>query len=309
VIGRAPIGPALAGAALGLALVAAVSPAPAEPAARLDPAPVPEPAIDATVHARIGSIAAPFYTPGIPEVRSEFQAYALVAEVGYAVRRGWRVGARLPIATSSIEQPAGSYTAAYTVGNVELHGQRALASPPWLSRLDVRVAVGAPLARYGGATLVRARVLAASDALEGWRDRELWTPGVLPVTASAIAGITRPRWSAETRLEIPALLRLPGAPEEMSTSPLGVVPNAAARVAWRPRGWIEIGVAGHVVALVPAPSTSPRDVGRSGRVQLGLTPMVAVRTGSVALELDAVIAAGGPLAGSIGVGAHIGWRR
>src|SRR5688572_7326494 len=72
----------------------------------------------ASVDARIGSVRAPFYTDAQPVVRSNLQAYSLVFEGWARVRPHWTAGARLPIATSSVEEPAGSYTADYTLGNL-----------------------------------------------------------------------------------------------------------------------------------------------------------------------------------------------
>jgi hypothetical protein len=75
-----------------------------------------EPRSRLQLDARIGSVRAPFFVEGVPEVASEYRAYALVAAADLALK-DWRGGIRLPSATSSIEQPAGSYVADHTLGN------------------------------------------------------------------------------------------------------------------------------------------------------------------------------------------------
>ena len=137
-----------------------------------------QPQPGAALHARIGTVTAPFYTEGLPYVRSEFQAYAIVGEA-YCDLGPWRVGGRLPVTTSTIEQPAGSYTADYTIGNPELYSEHlvAVSGPPRDSGdghaagdLRLHLGIGLPLAGHGpGHSLVRNRVVAASDAVEGWR--------------------------------------------------------------------------------------------------------------------------------------------
>jgi hypothetical protein len=87
------------------------------------------PFLSADLHARAGSVAAPFATRSIPEVRSEFQAYSIVGCARWMLPP-WQLGVRLPVATSSVEQPAGSYVADYTFGNPEVFVERGVGTSP-----------------------------------------------------------------------------------------------------------------------------------------------------------------------------------
>jgi hypothetical protein len=263
---------------------------------------------------RIGSVAAPFYSAALPEVRSPYQAYALVLGGWHRLKSGGAVGARMPIATSTIEQPAGSFTADYTIGNPELF--LTLPGPPFAERQGgataLRLAVGLPLAGHGDRTsLVRNRVVAASDALEGWRDPGLYRPGRLPLVIGAEGSVQPGAWRLSARLALPFLIRVSGAslPAGSGTRRLGFLPMAELAVTWRPRPWLGMGLAGHLVVAALDPVRPPRDVGRSGNVQGGLAPFVELTGQRLGVRVDLLAAAGGPLRGTFGLGLHLRWRR
>lgn len=264
----------------------------------------------ASAHARIGSITAPFYTSAHPIVRSELQAYSLIFDGWYRVRPAWSVGVRLPIATSSVEEPAGSYTADYTFGN-------ALAFVEHDRRLQhsmvgrVRASLGFPLAGSGDApSLVRNRVLASSDALEGWRSTELYQPGTLPIVVEASLEHLRPAWRARARAKLATLVRVTDAdlPDNAGPAPVGIVPSTEVDIGWRARRWLCVGLGVHAVVVAIPPVEPMRDIGRSGRVQLGVVPQVEIVRGRAAFTVDLLVTLAGPL-DSVGLGASIAWRQ
>ena len=172
-------------ACLSIATALAAVPAPA----RAEPA-----AVQASVELRIGAAKAPFYTDALPETTSEFtQARSMILAASLRIAPALFVGARLPAAPSTVRQPAGSYADEKAVGNPELNAEW-LAPPRALGghlvHLTLRGAIGLPLAEHGSPmSLVQNRVVALSNALDGWRNPELYQPGVLPLTLSGRASL------------------------------------------------------------------------------------------------------------------------
>jgi hypothetical protein len=267
--------------------------------------------LGASVHARIGSIRAPFYTTAHPVVRSELQAYSLIFEGWARVRPLWSVGARVAIATSSVEEPAGSYTADYTLGNPLLYVEHDRRLPhSMIGR--ARASLGVPLAGSGDApSLVRNRVLATSDALEGWRSTELYQPGTVPLVLEAAVEHVRPAWRAHARAKLATLVRVTdaGLPAESDPKRIGVVPSTELDLGWRVRPWLCVGLGVHAVVVAIPPVEPIRDVGRSGRGQIGVVPQLEMVRGRAAFKVDLVVALAGPLDGSVGLGASIAWRQ
>jgi hypothetical protein len=264
--------------------------------------------LGASVHARIGSITAPFYTTAQPIVRSELQATSLVLAGWYRVAPAWTLGAHLPIASSSIQEPAGSYVADDTLGNVLVTGvyERRI-RPSTIARASV--ALGAPLAGSGDApSLVRNRVVAASDALDGWRSTELYQPGVVPFVLAGTLDEVRASWSARAAVELATLVRTSDADLD-DPSRVGLVPSIELEAAWRPRRWLTVGLGAHAVILAIPPIEPVRDAGRSGRVHLGIVPRVELARGRASFALDLLVALAGPLDGSIGLGASVAWHQ
>jgi hypothetical protein len=265
----------------------------------------------AGLHARIGSVRAPFYSAAHPLVRSDLQAYALVLD-GWARLRGqWSLGARFPIATSSVEEPAGSYAADYTLGNPLLYAEHDRAMRPD-AVLRLRAGLGLPLAGAGDSpSLVRNRVLAASDALDGWRATELYQPGTVPIIVAATIDRVRPAWRARAGVKLATFVRITDAslPPGSDRHALAIIPSSEVSLAWHPRSWLSAGLGLHAT-LLALPTTTPiRDVGRSGRLHAGTTPSLSVTRGRATFTLDFLLALAGPLDGTAGLGAHIAWRQ
>jgi hypothetical protein len=265
---------------------------------------------EASLRGRIGSITAPFYTTAHPVVRSELQAYSMILDGWARIRPPWSAGVRIAIATSSVEEPAGSYTADYSLGNPLAYVEYTTHLRPALIA-HAHVGLGVPLAGSGSApSLVRNRVLAASDALEGWRSTELYQPGTLPLVLEATLEHLRPAWHARARAKLAAFVHVTdsGLPAEADTRPLGVVPSTEAELAWRARPWLSVGIGAHLAVVAARPFEPIRDVGRSGPVALGVVPHLELTRGRLAFQLDLLVAVAGPLDGSIGLGAGIAWR-
>lgn len=284
---------------IATALAALPAPARAEPAA-----------VHASVELRIGAAKAPFYTDALPETTSEFtQARSMILAASIRLAPALFVGGRLPAAPSTVRQPAGSYADEKAFGNPELNADwwgppRALGEH--LVHLVVRAAIGLPLAEHGSPmSLVQNRVVALSNALDGWRNPELYQPGVLPVTLSGRAFVDPRPWGAELAGKLPILVRVGDAslPDEADTHPVGLEPHLEARALFAPVDWFTAELGGHLaVLLVPAVAPAERS-DRAGRLQPGIEPGLRFWPGSgVSLSTRFSAAVGGPLAGTFAIG-------
>jgi hypothetical protein len=287
------------GALVAAAIASSASPARAEPV------------VKASVELRIGAAAAPFYTEALPETSSEFtQARSMILAGSYRLAYDLWVGGRLPAAPSTVRQPAGSYSDEKAFGNPEVNADWI---PPSLylggSRVvhfTVRGAVGLPLAQHGTpSSLLQNRVVALSGALDGWRNPELYEPGVLPVTLSGLALLEPRPWGAELAAKLPVLVRVGDAslPDEADTNPVGLEPHLEVRGLFAPydRFTAELG-AYLAVQAVPAVAPAERSE-RDGRLQAGLEPGLRFQLGAgVTLTTRFSAALGGPLAGTYAIG-------
>jgi hypothetical protein len=261
--------------------------------------------VKASVELRVGAAAAPFYTEALPETSSEFtQARSMILAGSFRVAPALWLGGRLPAAPSTVRQPAGSYSDEKAFGNPQLDAD--WLAPGSAIHLVVRGAIGLPLAGHGSRTsLLENRVVALSNALDGWRNPELYEPGVVPVTVSARARIEPEPWGAELTAKLPVLVRIGDAslPEEADTNPVGIEPHIEARGLVAPRDWFTAELGGHVaVQAVPAVAPAARSE-RSGRVQVGVEPGLCFRPGAgVSLSTRFSAALGGPLAGTYAIG-------
>ena len=263
---------------------------------------------------RIGTATAPFYAPGLEEARSEFtQARSFILAAHLAVGR-WTVGGRLPAAPSTVRQPAGSYADEKSVGNPELfvEGQpRRFDLDGRVLSVSLRLAAGLPLADHGEPeTLVKSRALAISDAIDGWLERELYVPGVVPITGSARLALDGDRWRLSGRVKLGAMIRVSRAslPDEARLRPLALVPSVVARAAWWPTPRIGAVAGGWLVISAPAPVELP--AGRDQIVQPGLEARVIVRASrGAAVFVEGARPLGGPLAGTatLGIGASLAY--
>ncbi len=264
---------------------------------------------------RAGSATTPFYTEALSETSSEFLARQIVFDGFYRLSSRLVIGARLPLALSSVRQPAGSYSANTALGNPELYVEDQSFS--WAIagstvHTSARAGVGIPIAEHGSSSsLLQNRVVALSSALDGWRNPELYEPGVIPVTLSARAAILPAPWGASLTAKIPVLIRVTDAslPEESRTRAIGIVPHIEARGTWKPLAWFAVGVASHVVLLIPAAVSAPKGSARSGIVQWGVSPgLVFPIDENWVLSADFNAAVGGPLSGTYSIGLGIGFE-
>ncbi len=294
-------------AALLLALAAVSAPARAEPEV-----------VKASVELRVGAAAAPFYVDALPETSSEFtQARSMILAGSCRIAPAVWVGGRLPAAPSTVRQPAGSYSDEKAIGNPQADAEWL---PPPVSlgtgamvHLVVGGAIGVPLAGHGTRdSLLENRVVALSSALDGWRNPELYEPGVLPLTASVRARIDPAPWGAEAAAALPILVRIGDAslPDEADENRIGLVPHLEARGLVAPLGWLTAELGGHVaVQAVPAVAPAARSE-RSGRVQVGIEPGLCFRPGGgVSLTTRVSAALGGPLAGTWAIGLGAAFER
>jgi hypothetical protein len=273
--------------------------------------------VAASVELRIGSVAAPFYTEALPETTSEFtQARSMILAGSYRLAPALWIGGRLPAAPSTVRQPAGSYSDEKAFGNPELNADW-LAPPISLGaqvvHLVLRGAVGVPLAEHGSRTsLLQNRVVALSDALDGWRNPELYEPGVIPVTVSTRAHIEPRPWGAEAGVKLPVLIRIHDAslPDDAAPNPVGVEPHLEARALFAPRDWFTAELGGYLaIQVVPAVAPAERSE-RAGRLQPGIEPGLRFRTvGGVSLSARFTSALGGPLAGTYAIGLAASFHR
>jgi hypothetical protein len=283
-------------------------------ATALATAPAPARAEPDLVHVsaelRIGAAKAPFYTDALPETTSEFtQARSMILAASVRIAPALFVGARLPAAPSTVRQPAGSYADEKALGNPELNAD--WLAPPrafggHLVHFLVRGAIGLPLAEHGSAmSLVQNRVVALSSALDGWRNPELYHPGVLPLTLSGRASLEPRPWGAELAGKLPVLVRIGDAslPDEADTHPVGFEPTLEARGLFAPVDWFTAELGASLAAhLLPAVSPAGRS-DRDGRLQPAIEPGLRFWPGGgVSLSTGFSAALGGPLASTFAIG-------
>lgn len=307
-------------ASLAAALAAPASasaqpdPAPAEPdAASTEPAAQPERRAarwGVSVKLRTGGARAPFYTAALSEVTSEFSRAQAVLFGGFVRLNGpLELGIRVPLAQSAVLLPGASYVEDVSLGNIELYFEDQRFSrqlPRARLNLALRFGAGLPLAGHGPSTaLIKNRVVALSNALDGWQNPELWEPGVVPLTLSGRLFIEPAPWGVSLRVKLPLLIRVNDAdlPDEARTQALGFLPQIALRGTVQPLKWLGIHVGTHVVFLAPAAVSAVEGSDRSGAVHWGFAPEVEVtiaRHLMLSVEFNAAIA--GPLRGTLGIG-------
>jgi hypothetical protein len=157
---------------------------------------------------------------------------------------------------------------------------------------------------------VRNRVVAASDALEGWRSTELYQPGTLPLVVEAAVEHVRPAWRARARVKLATLVRVTDAnlPDEADPQRIGIIPSTELDLGWRARRWLCVGLGVHAVVAAIPPVEPIRDIGRSGRAHLGVVPQLEIVRGRAAFTVDLLVALAGPPE-SVGLGASFAWRQ
>ncbi|HEU0036228.1 MAG TPA: hypothetical protein VFQ53_36695 [Kofleriaceae bacterium] len=173
----------------------------------------------------VGGVAsAPFVAMDFPHVDGSAAAFVLAARAH--VRGEVAVGARIPLALVDVGQPAGSYVGQAAWGNPELFVEESFATE--LGRpvfVRARLAIGAPLAEHGSPGLLENRALAIADAMLAWRDRELFVPGVVPITPAGELALPFGRWSVRAIAKLPVLVRVSSqASGEGASNAVGLAP-------------------------------------------------------------------------------------
>jgi hypothetical protein len=192
-------------AAFTLALIFATRTVFAEPA--LDPT-LPRGAGQIEARAHFGVATTPFDVTALPEAKGH--AFVFLASGRYALTEPLTFEMHLPLVLGSVAQPAGSYVDAAALGNPEMdarYGFMARRSDESAIDLSGALAIGAPLANHAE-DLIPNRILAIADGIEGRGHPEWFTPGVLPITASAAVRWVFAPWSLEAELRLPLLARV-----------------------------------------------------------------------------------------------------
>jgi hypothetical protein len=253
-----------------------------------------------SLRVRAGVTTAPFATVAFPET-SGHGMIVMMSGYGRALPGTW-IGARVPIALMSVRQPAGSYVDEAAWGNPELYLER-----EWLRQdgsavsiaARTRLAVGLPWAEHGSrAGLMENRALAMADALEGFRDRELFLPGFVPLGMAGQLTLSTTRWVFGAHAKLPLFFRVSDADLSPSTETraLGVTPVFGLRA----QAWVSsrlgLSLDGHAVFNARAPRV---DRGEGSGVQPSLQPSLLWRVAAGRLAgADLLVPVGGPLGGS-----------
>ncbi len=270
----------------------------------------------AHVLVRAGAASAPFYTAAQSEVETELsQARSLIVGGHYQIAPRLTIGARLPVAASSLRQPGGSYVDDKALGNPELFVEDrsfALARGRMMGRGAVRVAAGLPIADHGEVgSLNENRALALSDALDGWRNPELFGAGVIPMTLSGRLALAVSPWRLDVRTKLSVAVRLHDAslPAEAKTRPLGITPHLELRGSWWPWQGLGAGAGISAAAQLPAVVGPPGNSRRSGWLDVGLEPRIVLALDSITVTADLSLPVFGPLDDTIAVGLAIAYHR
>jgi len=248
---------------------------------------------------QFGVTDAPFDVTPLPAAKG--QAFVFTLAGSYAPAPRLTLGAHAPVVLASVAQPAGSYVDSTTLGNPQLR-----AAMRWFdeSSGDARLAIasgvelGIPLAGHSP-NLVENRALAIANGIAGLAAPELFTPGVVPITAFAEAGWSSGRWRIDATLRIPLLLRFSDAdlPAETSTPRTVGIASVVGAEARRQLTKRLAVAAGAQVALELAPSVEHvRNISRwqdLERVGLGIR---LARSASLLIEAQGAL--GGPVGGS-----------
>lgn len=275
----------LALAIASLSVLASASPARAQRA---------DAALDVRLDTAAGVAAGPFLAMDLPRV--EGSGAALVLAIRMRVHAALDVGVRVPLAATYIQQPAGSYVSESAWGNPEVFVEHAHAfALPRPLLVRARLALGAPLAEHGAGGFMEHRALAVADALLAWRDRELFVPGVVPLTPAVELALPSRRWSAYATLKLPLLVAVTDATPDGSSNALGItsVVGLGARVGITSR--LHVAGGAHAAFELVRPLEW---IERGSRVQPSAHVELDWRIhGSFSLGVRCIVPVAGPLGG------------
>jgi hypothetical protein len=244
--------------------------------------------------ARAGTSTGPYVTAAFPETTAYGATVTLRGRLRWT--RRFSVGLRVPLVLARLEQPAGALYAEAAWGNPELYGAFDLLRSEqggWTLDLTTSLALGAPLAEHDSAQLA-GRVLSFADALEGFGEPELFTPGVLPVTPAAHLLLSSGSWRFGASLKLPLLTRVSDAslPSDSATRPLGFVPVGELSARRQLLPWL---------AVTAAPRLTVRAV---SPVDDHASPLQLLVIGQAEFQLGAALSAAAvfqaPLGGALG---------
>ncbi|RYZ05601.1 MAG: hypothetical protein EOO73_19105 [Myxococcales bacterium] len=214
------------------------------------------PALEVTLEGRVGQSTAPYFTRAFPETSG--YGGILLAAARYRFSDRLQLGLRAPLVLMRVEQPAGALYAEAAWANPEID---ATFEQPWLQRdgwrlsLETRLAIGAPVAEHDSAHLSQ-RALRLADALEGFSEPALYTPGALPVTPAGRLVLQSPRWKLAALFALPLLFRVSNAnlPEDSEARSVAFVPVFGLDARLRCLPWLSVGVAPRLTALARPPA-------------------------------------------------------
>jgi hypothetical protein len=205
--------------------------------------------------ARAGASTGPYVTAPFPETT----AYGAVLTLRGRFRwnRRFSVSVRVPLVLAGLQQPAGAFYGEAAWGNPELSGAFDLLRSEqdgWTLDLATSLALGVPVAEHDSAQLA-GRALAFADALEGFGEPELFTPGVLPLSPAGHLLLSSQRWRFGASLKLPLLARVSDAslPSTSLARSLGFVPVAELSARLHLLSWLAVAAAPRLTVRAISP--------------------------------------------------------
>jgi hypothetical protein len=259
----------------------------------------------------LGFASSPFFVPEFPEVSG--QVLLLRTAVARRIAPSVWLGLTMPLALTSIRQPAGSYVDEAAWGNPALaiqHDWRGLTEAGVGFLSVARASLGLPLTEHGPrASQMANRALALADALQALREPSPYTPGVASLTLAYRVDLASGPWLFGPGLSVPLLVRL-GEAELPSTQTraIGLRPRADLRALYYPKRWLGVGAEGSLTFDVVRVTEPIRPDDARQRVQSSLRPEIVFDGRQFRVVLSCLVPIGGPVRGSVGCGADAALR-
>jgi hypothetical protein len=163
-----------------------------------------------------------------------------------------------------------------------------------------RLSLSLPLAEHGPSdSLYANRALAIANALEGWREQELFFPGRLSLAASGGIDFSCRRMLFEVNLKLPLLFRVfqDDLPKSTVGHVVGFTPVVHTLLGVRIVRWFHMNLNTDLVLNAVPPVEKPR--GRAQPAQLVLQPVLLFQLSrTLQLATDFLAPIGGSLGGS-----------